>query len=356
MNTNYLSTLTERLSKMEREVRHIRTNAPFVNDDIIKSRNIQNQISQLTKQIKQMPKSKIPKMPTPINVNKLVFFNKNNQLTPTNLSSWITCSNDEIKITDRGDGGIIIDSYKKNITDNTEIEKEIIVPRETKVEDIIKIGDCNLVIGKNNLLKLNIDDNGTVSMMTANQRGDLNELDLYSERMNFLSNVNSTSPSSGSVVMYGGVGIIKDLCIGGSLVLPTKVGIQTKLDYYEEGTLNVVWTGIWGGSIDASYIYQRIGHLVTLCIPYTTNKTTESGVITNTQETYLPKRLRPNYDMKYTMDGQDDGKSIQIQVCIYGDDGRIKIYPKNGKIFSGTGISGFDTFCVSYMTELTSSN
>lgn len=356
MNSNYLPTLTGRITKLEKELRHVHNNTLFMNDDIIRSRNIQAQTAQIIKQQKQnngVKNIKVPppKLPTQMNVSKIVCLNKNNQISPTNLSEWISFSDANMKVKDRGDGGVIIDAFTLR---DLEIKKQQTVESIQPIQ--IHSTDNSIMIGKKNLVKLSIDDNGTMNITNQTQKGDLNEVDIYSEKINFLSNVESTNPNTGSIVTYGGMGIMKNLSIGGGIVLPTKAGIPTKLDYFEEGTLSIVWTGIWNGSIDATYIYQRMGHLVTLCIPYTTNRSTVAGVITNTQETYLPKRLRPNYDIKYTVEGQDDGISMAIVVSIFGDDGKIKIYPKNGKVFSGSGISGFDTFCVSYMTRIVNDN
>jgi len=67
-----------------------------------------------------------------------------------------------------------------------------------------------------------------------------------------------------------------------------------------------------------------------MTIPYTSNRATTEGTIENTVETYLPDRLRPIYDIKMVIGGYDDDKEIDVKVTIFGDDGKIIIYPKRG--------------------------
>jgi len=297
---------------MEKEMGSIGNNARGLSEELTKNRHIQAMALQQT-----------------LTQQRSFDFQKNN------LDKLITNSDGSLKITGKNDGGI-----------------DICRNEDYNSMKLDRISDDCLLVGTKNLIKLKVDEAGTLNIGSIMSQKELNEVDIYSEKINFLSNVNTSSPNTGSIVMYGGLGIIKDLSVGGGILTKTDGGIPTKLDYFEEGTLNVIWDGIWTEPIDSSYIYQRIGHFVTLNIPYTANSSVRSGMIGNTTETFLPKRLRPNYDIKYTIDGQNEGRSVQCIVSIYGNDGRIKIYPKNGKVFSDNEICGFDTFCVSYMSNL----
>jgi hypothetical protein len=312
MTAEYLQILTNRLTKMEKQMGIMGNNARGLSEELTRNRQIQAMALQQT-----------------------MTQQRNFDFQRNNLGKLLTCSDGSLKITEK-DGGLV------DICRNEDYNSM----RLNKISD-----DC-LLVGTNNLIKLKVDEAGTLNIGSISSQKELNEVDLYSEKINFLSNVNTSSPNSGSIVMYGGLGIMKDLSVGGGILTKTDGGIPTKLDYFEEGTLDVVWDGIWSEKIDSSYIYQRIGHLVTLNIPYTANSAINSGIITNTLETVLPKRLRPNYDIKYTIDGQNEGRNVQCVAVIYGNDGRIKIYPKNGKVYSGNDICGFDTFCISYMSNL----
>lgn len=312
MTTEYLQILTKRITNVEKQLGIMGNNTRGLSEELTRNRHIQA-----------------------IALQQTMTQQRNFDIQKSNWGKSLISSDGSLKITEK-DGGIV------DICRNEDYNSM----RLNKVSD-----DC-LLVGTNNLIKLKVDDAGTLNVGSISSQGELNEIDLYSEKINFLSNVNTSSPNSGSIVMFGGLGIMKDLSVGGGILTKTDGGIPTKLDYFEEGTLDVVWDGIWSEKIDSSYIYQRIGHLVTLNIPYTANNSVNSGVITNTIDTVLPKRLRPNYDIKYTIDGQNEGRHVQCSVVVYGDDGRMKIYPKNGKVFSDSDICGFDTFCISYMSNL----
>jgi hypothetical protein len=312
MTTEYLQILTKRVAKLEKEIGRVNNNTRGISDELVKNRHIQAMSLQhsMTQQ-------------------------RNLENQKNNLSKLITNSDGCFKITEKSDGGIDI-----NKSDDYNSMK------------LNRISDDCLLVGTKNLIKLKVDEEGTLNIGSISSQKELNEVDLYSERINFLSNVDTSSPNTGSIVMRGGLGVLGNISIGGGITTKTDGGIPTKLDYFEEGTLNIIWDGIWDEQIDSLLIYQRMGHFVTLNIPYTANNATKSGVIENTIETQLPKRIRPNYDIKYTIDGQNEGINVQCVVSVFGNDGKIKIYPKNGKLYTGNDICGFDTFCVSYMANL----
>lgn len=310
---------------------------------------------------------------------KLTMTNEHKQILSTKLSDWIIGTENQLNVIDNN-GGVILKcaqdinttsspefnmvKVKNNPTEQNDVTTKKYVdsvlqnigPQELNMCSRISVvnpnGDC-MRIGRNEgvFVDINVDADGTLNLTNEKPTGVTNDIDIYGQRINLLSNVETTSPDSGSLVIYGGVGIIKDLQLGGGLFLRTEEGIPTKLDFFEEGSFPIMWDGIWTDPLDCLLQYQRIGSFITLMIPYTAGRASHSGYIENTIDTYLPKRLRPIYDIKTTIDGSDNDIETQLQVIVYGDDGRIKILPKVNKQYSGEGISGFGTFCISYMAD-----
>lgn len=310
--------------------------------------------------------------------NKFVVTNEHKQVVSTDLFEHITGSERRIEVSN-SNGKIMIscpqdidktstpefraikltsqpidqsDAVTKNYVDE-KLKTIGPIPINTcsRIDVVNPTGDC-LRVGRSDgiFVDVNVDADGTLNLTNEKPSGKTNDIDIYGQRINLLSNIDSTSPNSGSLVAYGGVGIMKDLQIGGGIFLRTETGIPTKLDFFEEGTLSVLWDGIWDEPIDTSILYQRIGSWVMLMIPYTANRATKVGEIRNSQSTLLPQRLRPIYDIKISVNGTDNGNETSMKASIFGDDGRIVIKPKD-KLYIGEGISGFDTFCVQYMAD-----
>lgn len=311
--------------------------------------------------------------------NKLTATNEHKQVLSTNLTSWIFGSN--INVADNGRGGVSLSCPQNIDTNSTPTFRTIQImsdPTETthatnkkyvdseilknmnhevnmcsRISVVNPTGDC-LRIGRSEgtFIDINVDKDGTLNMTNEKPSGNTNDIDIFGQRINLLSNIDTTSPNTGSLVAFGGVGIMKDLQVGGGIYLRTEEGIPTKLDFYEEGTMPMLWEGIWEDPIDTSIVYQRIGNWVMLMFPYTAGRAVKADRIINNVETYLPKRLRPIYDIKIGIDGTDNDIEVPIKVAVYGDDGRIIIQPKTGNGYSGEGISGFNTFSMQYMVDI----
>lgn len=307
-----------------------------------------------------------------------IMTNEHKQLKSFNMEQFVH-GNNQIKVNGNQDGSVSL-SLTQELTNNKNPTFDKVTLTTTPVEatdatsklyvdDLVKKstpalnmceqisvvnpnGDC-LRIGRtnNNFIDINVEENGTLNLTNEKPDGKINDIDIYGERINLLSNLNTTSPNTGSLVIYGGLGVMKDLQLGGNLYLKTNNGVPTKLNFYEEGALPIVWGGIWDNIIDTSFVYQRIGGCVTLMIPYTAGRATCADNIINTCETYLPERLRPIYDINVKIDVIDNDTIISGYGKIYGDNGKISIIPKKQTTFSGEGISGFHTFSVSYMVD-----
>lgn len=245
-------------------------------------------------------------------VGRPITINRRNQFQTANISSVLTGKN--IVIRDKGDGTALIENPQpldQTSTPNFRMVKIADIPNEPS--DVVTKKYVDELLG------------GTIPISNA-----ILSADVQSEQTHYVNN--------------------EEVCANG-LYFPTIGGIQTKLDFYEEGAFGISWKGIWENNVSSTFVYQRIGKWVSLMFPYVSNRANKTGTITNTAETYLPRRLRPMYDISIDINGNDNMYDIPVKVTVYGDDGRILIKPKNMAEYSGAGISGFNTFSISYMVK-----
>lgn len=261
--------------------------------------------------------------------NRLVYTNQHKQLVSTNLSDVVRGNN--INIVSNGDGTITV-ANPQNISQSSSPSFQ----RITVTNQPVNLNDVTT--------KQYVDDK--LSMLESGV------FDVKSAQINLTSTKNAESLSTGALVIAGGMGVTKDLYVGGGLHLPNSDGILTKLDYFEEGTLSISWDNIWSNPISSTFAYQRIGKWVMLMFPYSSHMATRRGIIFNTTDTYLPPRLQPLYDITHDVGGSDNSSDIPVCATIYGDNGRITIKPKNASEYSGSGICGFNTFSISYMAKI----
>lgn len=310
--------------------------------------------------------------------HRLVGVNEREQLTTPLLSDFIFGTDEQIYVSDLNNGKLKL-SCPQNISETSiphfaqikisdpPTDSEHIITKKY-LDELLKLhsshstsstmtslsiinpsGDC-LKMGRDHDIYVNfsIDTDGT--LIVGNKFG---EIDVLSKQITSLSNVDTTSPDTGSVVVYGGVGIIKNLNVGGGITFATHNGIPTSLDFYECGSLPLGWMNIWENMVDGIIIYQRIGINVTITFPYVGRRAIKTGEIINTRETFLPERLRPIYDMRVNVDVIDNDVIVPGKAFIYGDDGRVVIKRAGhdgtyGGLI-GIGICGFHTFSVSFL-------
>lgn len=220
---------------------------------------------------------------------------------------------------------------------------------ETIASTIAKTNMNSLRLVNNNGDKFTMALNDTNIIECKNQDANNSDTDISIafDKLKILSDVNSTSPTTGSVIAYGGVGILKDLYIGGGAYFQNDGGAPSKLDYFEEGSLEFVWEGIWGDVISSTVLYQRIGKMVVLMFPLIIGTLTTSGIITNSVDSCLPERLLPIYDIKNKIICIDNSSNTDGYVKIYGASGNIHIETSQGNFSEG--MSGFETFSVTYI-------
>lgn len=95
---------------------------------------------------------------------------------------------------------------------------------------------------------------------------------------------NSTSPTTGTLIVNGGVGIGEDLWIGGSEYfanVTTQGGTPSPFNYYEETCFTTRFiAGVASATVTIGIV--RIGSIVNLLIPAFTMSTTQAGEVIST--------------------------------------------------------------------------
>lgn len=86
----------------------------------------------------------------------------------------------------------------------------------------------------------------------------------------------------------------------------TSGGTASALNYYEEGTHNTGWDGIWGlTTVTGNIPFVRIGKMITITIPKLLASASVATVISIVEA--LPPRLRPSVGQEAVGIVQDDG-------------------------------------------------
>lgn len=154
---------------------------------------------------------------------------------------------------------------------------------ETIATGDLLVANCsNVSIGGN----LNV--TGTISSPSAATLGSLT----------ITSTANSTSPSTGALVVAGGVGIGQDIWIGGSEFFDNvrlQGGIPSPFNYYEETCHQMFFTTnpSSGATGFVTIAIVRVGSIVNLLVPSITMNAPSTGVIITLPGFELPLRFRP---------------------------------------------------------------
>ena len=111
----------------------------------------------------------------------------------------------------------------------------------------------------------------TTNMKTYFINNSLNIMSLTSDGLNITSTTASTSATTGSLIVNGGVGI------GGSMYLPTSGGTASALNYYEESSPSVTTAGGLVTTFTINIV--KIGKSVTITFPALSSTATASSGI-----------------------------------------------------------------------------
>lgn len=141
---------------------------------------------------------------------------------------------------------------------------------------------------------------------------------------------------------------------GTSLKLPTSGGTAAELNFYEEYTATVTFTGIWATGQSTTLRIYRIGRIATLTVGYVsaTANTPGTPVATGVVPTrFLP--LTTGTDLSLNQGGvitKDNGTTYTDGICYLPTNGDITIYRTSVfGTFTGTGASGWFNFATSYV-------
>lgn len=133
----------------------------------------------------------------------------------------------------------------------------------------------------------------------------------------------------------------------GGLQLPTSGGTPSNLNYYEEGTFSVTWTGAISSSSTARFI--RIGNVVTISLQDKTSAAIAANAIQGAVQ--LPSRLRPtNWGPFWPIFVIDNSVTLTTPGKVqFNNNGDINIWKDStGASFTNSGNAGFISFTVSY--------
>jgi len=134
-----------------------------------------------------------------------------------------------------------------------------------------------------------------------------------------------------------------------SIKLTTTGGTPTALDFYENFTQNITFTGPWAANQTVSISLTRIGNIVTLF--FTQNITTAGSVLNQfiTSTSNLPARFAPTAAgaavamTVFSVNTNGVGGEFIVSTA-----GAITIAVNGTATFPGTGTTGFPTGCVTW--------
>ena len=151
----------------------------------------------------------------------------------------------------------------------------------------------------------------------------------------------STSYSTGSVIISGGVGISKHMYLNGGLYLSTSGGTPSVLDYCETGvSFSVLFKSTVGGGTTNTITVKlsRVGNIVNMIVP-NMSIDVNGGYIISDATTYLPARFQPlNTYTDFTCHTVNLGVYQDTGIFTVGSTGQILIYKaQGGSIYFGVG-------------------
>ena len=162
--------------------------------------------------------------------------------------------------------------------------------------------------------------------------------------------------SDGYLQLNGGQTINEfstDISLGGNsdIALPTERAIKTYVDTKIGGgsnvlTHNTTWYGPWASPVTGNILYCTNGKLVTITMPSLQANATGSSIIIIS--TVLPVGTRPPSAVYFKLLVLDNYNTLDGTVMI-GADGSINVLLGTTSPFTGTGLTGSNRTCCTYM-------
>jgi hypothetical protein len=156
---------------------------------------------------------------------------------------------------------------------------------------------------------------------------------------------NLTIANSGS---FGGMLVKNNASVQGGVYLKTTGGTASELNYYEEASEDITFTGIWASGQTASAKFTRIGRTVILHVPSVIASSNTASSITNSAA--ISSRFRPATSFYGVIMATDNGSDTAGTISII-DDGSIYIGKGTSGLsgnYGGSGNAGFLGFTIAY--------
>lgn len=156
----------------------------------------------------------------------------------------------------------------------------------------------------------------------------------------------STSITTGALVVDGGAGIAKTLYLGIGLHLPTVGGTSSLLNFYETLEHSMTFTGPFVTDITTDICLKRLDGFVTICIPDILGTSDTAATISTS--TTLPARFRP-LALHRSLARIQKNVLIQVGEITITTAGVINAYSDLASaVFQNTGTNGFSTITFVY--------
>ena len=140
----------------------------------------------------------------------------------------------------------------------------------------------------------------------------------------------------------------QEITIDIGIKLPTSGGTSTLLNYYEQNTESITWTGAFSVNQASTLTVTRTGRVVTLMIPGVL--ATGGSVATISLLANISARFRPAFNVSFAIQVRDNGVTLatpgMVRVFNAGNIIIYKDYMEN--TFTGAGDTGFFSTCLSY--------
>lgn len=166
----------------------------------------------------------------------------------------------------------------------------------------------------------------------------------YSQVLSLTNTTDTSSTSTGALVVDGGIAAVKKIMAGDGLLCDgdTTAGGATALNYYRESTLVTTWTwdgtGSPGTSASTTIRVTRVGRLIQLGVPAATATTGTNSANLNTNS-MLETWARPSQSTVIPISIIDNGTS-SVGILDISSSGALAVRKVTNAIFTNTTTGG----------------
>jgi len=157
------------------------------------------------------------------------------------------------------------------------------------------------------------------------------------------STTDASSSTLAGVIFDGGLAVAKKIYTGTGLYLPTSGGdAQSELNYYEQYTQSITFSGIWASNQTVDVYFTRIGNLISMTfddhVEDTMNSSNDINSTTNIPSRFRPNNLSETFAVRVDNDGIPD---FPGSFSVSSTGGITVGADMGGGVFSGSGNGGF---------------